>query len=76
MTVVIQDATEPREKLKRMIYINIIDDMPSKQICNLSFNENNLKINIAKDAYSLLKISTLEIAKHKKNLVDNALKLL
>ena len=50
--------------------------MPSKEICNLSFKENNLKINIADESYSMMKVSTVEIAKHKKRLVDSVLKLL
>ena len=54
----------------------IIDGMPSKEICNLSFKENNLKINIADESYSMMKVSTVEIAKHKKRLVDSVLKLL
>ena len=55
----------------------IIDDMPfKKEICNFSFKQNNLEINIETETYPLAKVSTFEIVKHKKKLVDNTLRLL
>lgn len=54
----------------------IVDDMPSKEICDLVLNDSIKKINFGKDSFILEKVSAAEIAKYKKRLVDEALKYL
>ena len=54
----------------------IVDNMPSKEICHLIFNENSKKINFNGSISLLSKVSADEIAKHKKAIVDSAIKYL
>lgn len=51
----------------------IVDNMPSKEICNLVLNEKSQKIQFNKDSYELAKVSAEEIAKHKKRIVEEAI---
>lgn len=54
----------------------IIDNMPSKEICYLVLSDNIKKIGFGNDSFILGKVSATEIAKHKKRLVEEALKYL
>lgn len=52
----------------------IVDDMPSKEICHLILSTTTNSIVIDGISYSLEKVSTFELSKYKKKLVDAALK--
>ena len=52
----------------------LVDDMPSKEICHLSLSTSTNSIVIDGVSYSLEKVSTFELSKYKKKLVDSALK--
>ena len=54
----------------------IVDNMPSKEICYLVLSDNIKKIGFGNDSFILGKVSATEIAKHKKRLVEEALKYL
>ena len=53
----------------------IVDNMPSKEICNLQFKKSKI-IEIDKSRYELKNLSANEISKHKKKLIDIAKKYL
>ena len=53
----------------------IVDNMPSKEICNLQFKKNKI-IEIDKSRYELKNLSANEISKHKKKLINIAKKYL
>ena len=48
----------------------LIDDMPSKEICNLSLTNSSKKLTIGKETFDLDKISTLELRKFRMKLVE------
>lgn len=52
----------------------LVDDMPSKEICHLILSTTTNSIVIDGISYSLEKVSTFELSKYKKKLVDAALK--
>ena len=52
----------------------MVDDMPSKEICHLILNSSSKCIIIDNISYDLGKVSTLELSKFKKKLVDSAFK--
>ena len=52
----------------------LVDEMPSKEICNLVVTNSSKSISIENNLYELKKISTIELTKFKKKLVDSALK--
>ena len=52
----------------------LIDDMPSKEICHLILSTTTNSIVIDGVSYNLEKVSTFELSKYKKKLVDSALK--
>ena len=52
----------------------IVDEMPSKEVCNFSLSSNSKNIMISGVSFELDKVSTLELSKYKKKLVDSALK--
>lgn len=52
----------------------MVDDMPSKEICHLILNSSSKCIIINNISYDLGKVSTLELSKFKKKLVDSAFK--
>ena len=54
----------------------IVDNMPSKEICYLVLSDNIKKIGFGNDSFVLGKVSAIEIAKHKKRLIEKALKYL
>ena len=54
----------------------IIDDMPSKQICYLILDNYKKSININNKEYHLDSISSKEITKYRKHIVDEAKKIL
>ena len=47
--------------------------MPSKEICNLVFNNKSKKLNIGSNSYDLLQISAENLAIHKKKIVEEAI---
>jgi hypothetical protein len=54
----------------------VVDNMPSKEICNLSITSLNKRLTISGQTYELEKISNVEISKYKKKLVDSAFALI
>ena len=54
----------------------VVDNMPSKEICNLSITSLNKRLTISGQTYELEKISNVEISKYKKKLVDSAFTLI
>ena len=52
----------------------VVDDMPSKEICNLVLSNTTKSISIESTTYEIDKVSTLELSKFKKKLVDSGLK--
>ena len=52
----------------------VVDEMPSKEICNLVLTNTTKTISIENTSYELNKVSPLELSKFKKKLVDSALK--
>ncbi len=52
----------------------MVDDMPSKEICHLMLSSSAKTIVIDGKPFELGKLSTLELSKYKKKLVDSALK--
>ena len=51
----------------------IVDEMPSKEICNFNLSTNSKNITINGVPFELDKVSTLELSRYKKKLVDSAL---
>ena len=51
----------------------VLDNMPSKEICNLILSDSSKRLVINKTSYELDSVSTLEISKYKKKLVDSAM---
>ena len=51
----------------------IVDEMPSKEICNLVFNNKSKKLNIGSNSYDLTQISAENLAIHKKKIVEEAI---
>ena len=49
-------------------------EMPSKEICHLVLSSSSMTIVIDNVSFDLSKLSTLELSKYKKKLVDSALK--
>jgi len=54
----------------------VVDDMPSKQICYLVLNGSKKSINIKGKEYILKNVSSKEITKHRRLIVNEAVKLL
>ena len=54
----------------------VLDNMPSKEICNLILTNTTKKLVIDKVNYELLSVSTLELSKYRKKLVDSALEII
>jgi len=54
----------------------VLDNMPSKEICNLILTNTTKRLVIDKVNYELLSISTLELSKYRKKLVDSALEII
>ena len=54
----------------------IIDNMPSKEICHLNLSSTSKRLVINGESFELEKISTLELSKYKKKLVDSAFHLI
>ena len=52
----------------------VFDGMPSKEVCNLTLTNSLKRIAIGRETYDLDKVSTVEISKFRKKLVDAALK--
>ena len=52
----------------------VVDEMPSKEICNLTIAKSTKSISIENNSYDLKNISTIELTRFKKKLVDSALK--
>jgi len=52
----------------------MVDEMPSKEVCHLVLSSSTMNIVIDNIPYNLDKVSTLELSKYKKKLVDAALK--
>ena len=52
----------------------VVDEMPSKEICNLTIAKSTKSISIENNSYDLKNISTIELTKFKKKLVDSAIK--
>lgn len=52
----------------------VVDEMPSKEVCNLVLTNTSKNISIENVFYEIDKVSTLELSKFKKKLVDSALK--
>ena len=52
----------------------LVDDMPSKEICNLSLTNTSKKLTIGNETFELDKISTLELRKFRMKLVEMAFK--
>lgn len=52
----------------------IVDEMPSKEICHLELSSSALTIVIDNISFKLSNVSTFELTKYKKKLVDSALK--
>ena len=52
----------------------VVDEMPSKEVCNLVLTNTSKSISIENVFYEIDKVSTLELSKFKKKLVDSALK--
>ena len=48
--------------------------MPSKEVCSLVISNRSKNLTIDETMYELNKVSTLELSKYKKKLVDSALK--
>jgi hypothetical protein len=51
----------------------IVDNMPSKEICNLVLNSKSQKIQFGEESFELMKVSAEEIAKHKKRIVESSI---
>lgn len=51
----------------------IFDDMPSKEICQLFISNSSKKIVIKDEAFELDTVSTVELTKYRRKLVDSAL---
>jgi hypothetical protein len=51
----------------------IFDDMPSKEICQLFISSSSKKIVIKDEAFELDTVSTVELTKYRRKLVDSAL---
>ena len=54
----------------------VLDNMPSKEICNLILTNTTKRLVIDKVDYELLTVSTLELSKYRKKLVDSALEII
>ena len=54
----------------------LIDDMPSKEICNLTLTKKIQKLSIKNKSFELKGISTVELSKYRKKLVDRALEII
>lgn len=52
----------------------VVDEMPSKEICHLNLSSSSKTLVIDGKSFELDKVSTLEMSKYKKKLVDSALK--
>ena len=52
----------------------VVDEMPSKEVCSLVISNTSKNISIDGMMNELNKVSTLELSKYKKKLVDSALK--
>ena len=52
----------------------VFDGMPSKEVCNLTLTNSLKRIAIGRETYDLDKVSTVEISKFRKKLVDAAFK--
>lgn len=52
----------------------VVDEMPSKEVCNITITNSSKSISIENNSYELKEISTIELAKFKKKLVNSALK--
>ena len=50
----------------------IVDEMPSKEICNLTLANNTKKLSINNITYELKNVSTVELSKYRKKLIDSA----
>ena len=50
--------------------------MPSKEICNLTLTKNTQKLSIKNKSFELKGISTVELSKYRKKLVDRALEII
>ncbi|MFL2486075.1 MAG: type I restriction enzyme HsdR N-terminal domain-containing protein [Gammaproteobacteria bacterium] len=51
----------------------VFDDMPSKEICQLYISNTTKKLVIRGEVFELQKVSTVELTKHRRKLVDAAL---
>ena len=54
----------------------IVDDMPSKEICHIVIKDSKKYISINNKEYNIESVSAKEITKHRKHLVDSAIKYL
>jgi len=54
----------------------VIDNMPTKEICNLKLSSTAKKLTISGETYELDTISNIELSKYKKKLVDSAYSLI
>jgi len=52
----------------------VFDDMPSKEVCNLTLTNSLKRIAFGKETTDLDRISTVELSRFRKKLVDNASK--
>ena len=52
----------------------VFDGMPSKEVCNLTLTNSLKRIAIGRETFDLDKVSTVEISKFRKKLVDAAFK--
>ena len=50
----------------------IVDEMPSKEICNLMLSNNTKRLSINNITYELKNVSTVELSKYRKKLIDSA----
>jgi len=54
----------------------IVDDMPSKEICHIVIKDSKKYISINNKEYNIESVSAKEITKHRRHLVDSAIKYL
>jgi len=54
----------------------IVDDMPSKEICHIVIKDSKKYISINDKEYNIESVSAKEITKHRRHLVDSAIKYL